>query len=145
MAISDSSRSKTLKNVRRALALTAADWAKRKGMGEEVVAHARRYARLAGKRMGALYAKSEKAKGTREQLKGRDSSGGTRRIPPEKTVPTIADLGVSKKEMAEAQFLASLPKDILQDTLDGKVTLTEAKRRAKQKGMAEDPISHAHS
>jgi hypothetical protein len=137
MAISDSSRSKTLKNVRRALALTAADWARRKGMGEKVIARARLYARLAGKRMGDLYARSEKAKGGEQYHKG---STGTRRLP----VPTLADLGVSKKEMAEAQFLASLPKDVFEDLLDSNITLTGSKRRAKQKGMAEDAIHHAH-
>jgi len=138
MTISDSSRSKTLKMVRRALALRAADWAKRKGMGEKVIAHARLYARLAAQRMGDLYARSEKAKGG-EQYHKRGT--GTVRVP----VPTLADLGVSKKEMAEAQFRAGLPKGIFEGLLDGKITLADAKRTAKQQGMAEDAIYHAHS
>ena len=103
-----------------------------------VISNASLYARLAAKRMGALYAVSKKAKGGRKYHK---KSTGTRGVP----VPTLKDLGVSKKEMTEAQSLNSLPKDIFEGLLDGKITLADAKRRAKQKGMAEDAIYHAHS
>ena len=44
---------------------------------------------------------------------------------------------ISEKEAREAMALASLPKNIFQAFLDGKVTLTEAKRRANRKTAQE--------
>ena len=51
-------KAKELKNV----ALTSADWAKRKGMGKKVVSRGVLYGRLASIRMAEIYVKSEKAK-----------------------------------------------------------------------------------
>ena len=50
-----------------------------------------------------------KAKGTRGVMRGRDSSGGTKRAPPEKTTPTLAELGIAKKRSARAKRLNALP------------------------------------
>ena len=46
--------------------------------------------------MGVLLEKSERAAGTKGQLRGRDVSGGTRKAPPENT-PTLEELGLKKK------------------------------------------------
>ena len=47
------------------LALTAADWAKRKGLGQEAVKHAQNYALLAEIKLGEMLKATEKAKGGR--------------------------------------------------------------------------------
>lgn len=44
----------------------------------------------------------KRAKGTKGQLKGREPSGGNRRLPPEKTEPTLEDLGLTRRESAGA-------------------------------------------
>jgi len=50
-------------------------------------------------RYGALWmmAGMDKAKGTREQLKGKDSSGGNIVAPPEDEAPTLTEIGITKK------------------------------------------------
>ena len=87
---------KELKN----LALTAADWAKRKGMGEEAIQYCRSYAMEAERRMGEMLAQTERAK------------GGNPNLPTSNIVlpvaPTLSDLGLTKRESAEAQMLASI-------------------------------------
>ena len=77
-------------------------------MGEEAIQHCRGYALEAERKMGQMLAKSEKAKGTRGQLKGKDVSGDTIMVLPE-DVQTLKELGLSLKESASAQMLASLP------------------------------------
>ena len=51
--------------------------------------------------MGKLLEKSERAAGTKGQLRGRDVSGGTRKAPPENT-PTLEELGLKKKESPQS-------------------------------------------
>jgi len=38
-------------------------------------------------------------------------SGSAKREPPEKKEPTLKDLGLTKKESSDAQFLAKLPEE----------------------------------
>jgi ATP/maltotriose-dependent transcriptional regulator MalT len=52
-------KAKELKN----LALTAADWAKRKGMGEEAIQYARSYALEAERKLGKMLKQTERADG----------------------------------------------------------------------------------
>lgn len=63
------------------------------------------YALEAERRMGELLAETPRAKGTKGQLKGKDSSGGHVTLPPE-NAPTLASLGITKRESSEAQRLA---------------------------------------
>jgi phage N-6-adenine-methyltransferase len=58
-----------------------------------------------------------KAKGTRGQLKGQDSSGGKKKQPPEKDVPTLKELGVSKELSARAHKLAEIPDKVFEEKL----------------------------
>jgi N6-adenosine-specific RNA methylase IME4 len=119
------------------LALTAAEWAKRKGMGEEAVQHARAYALWAERRMGELLIETERAKGTAGKLIGPGrgkKNGATKRAPPfSDTAPTLADLGVSKKESAAAQNLAALPMNVFEEVVSGKKTRTAARREMRRK------------
>lgn len=107
-------KAKELKN----LALTAADWAKRKGMGEEAIRYARSYALEAERKMGEMLAKTERAK------RGPDKIGGQRsqRITPD-SEPTLADLGISKNESSKAQKLSRIPREKFNEILTGEIPL----------------------
>ena len=87
----------------KSLALTAADWAKRKGMGEEAIRHCRSYALEAERKMGEMLLATSNDK-------TRKTRGGDRRSKsPEVTLkPTLTDLGLTKRESAEAQILATI-------------------------------------
>ncbi|MFO7899032.1 MAG: MT-A70 family methyltransferase [Planctomycetota bacterium] len=126
-------RAKELKD----LALTAQDWARRKGMGDETIRQCRTYALLAQRKMGELLAATERATGTRGQLKGRDVSGGAVTLPPEERVPTLAELGLTKRESAEAQTLAAIPEPEFQAVLDEGKTVATAVREVKRRGLKE--------
>ena len=94
--------------------LEAADWARRKGMGEEAVQHARSYALEAERKMGEMLkekpaAKRQKAgpgRGKKATTENRSTKGEP--LFSDDT-PTLAELGVSKKESVQAQFLADHP------------------------------------
>jgi hypothetical protein len=45
--------------------------------------------------------KQKRAKGTCGQLQGKDTSGDTKMVLPENIEPTLADMGLSKKERAK--------------------------------------------
>lgn len=91
------------------LALTAADFAKHKGMGEEAVQYARSYALEAERRMGELLKETERAKGAAVPGVGKRGAQGEPRCEDE---PTLAVLGLSKKESAAAQRLAEMPNEV---------------------------------
>ena len=111
------------------LALTAADWAKRKGMGEEAIRYARSYALEAERKMGQMLAETERAKGT--QLAGRDI-GGHVVLPPKNNAPTLSELGLTKRDSADAQKLAELTQETFDEVKQGKKSLTQVRREQKQ-------------
>ena len=101
------------------LALTAADWAKHKGLGEEAVKLAMSYAMDASRRMGELLQATERAdKETRY--------GSTRQEQPQKTTktPTLQELGITRKESSRAQKLASLPEETFQKVKSGEIPVS---------------------
>ena len=112
-------KAKELKN----LAITAADWARRKGMGEEAIQHCRSYALEAERRMGEMLLETERA---------RPAVGskviGNERIPMKDDRPTLAELGLTKRESAEAQLLAGLNQSAFDDVKTGKKTKTQVRR-----------------
>lgn len=116
------------------LALTAADWAKRKKLGQEAVANAERYARLAERRMGQFLQASERAKGAAAGGKKQSPRGPYRE--PRDSAPTLAELGITKKESAKAQQLADLPDDDFERVLDGTTTVKAVTKEAKKKRAA---------
>jgi len=113
------------------LSLTAGEWAKRKGMGEEAVQYCRGYALEAERRMGELLAETERAKGTAGA--GRPKIGSNRTIPPNSQSPTLAELGVSKRESAEAQMLAEIPRAEFDKVKAGKRTKAQVRRAVREK------------
>ena len=74
------------------LAITAADWAKRKGLGEETIQYARSYAFEAERRIGELLEATE-----------RQHPGEYQRYQKSTVAPSLSDLGLSKKESSNAR------------------------------------------
>ena len=81
-------------------------------MGDEVIRHCRYYALMAERRMGEMLKATKRAKG---QLKHAVTSGNR----DEEKLPTLADLGVSKRESVEAQTLAAMPEAKVQEIVAG--------------------------
>ena len=90
-------------------------------MGEEAVQHCRRYALLAERKMGEMLLQTERAKGTAGA--GRPKIGGDKREPPKPCAPpTLAELGLSKRDSSAAQKLARLPEPEFKRVLAGEKT-----------------------
>jgi len=49
-------------------------------------------------RLGEMLAATERAKGTKGSFKGKDISGSYLALPPEDDTPTLAELGITKRE-----------------------------------------------
>lgn len=112
------------------LALTAADWARRKGMGEEAIKHCRSYALMAERRMGEMLATTELQHGAR----GVGKSGVTLC----NSTPTLAELGVTKRESVDAQTLASIQDEEFEKVLSGEKTVTQVKREKRREKVASE-------
>ena len=109
------------------LALTAKDWAKRKGMGEEAIQHCRSYALQAERKMGEMLAATERAKPPNPKPpKDRQSHNVTDDAP-----PTLAALGVTKRESVEAQQLAAMPEKQFSAIVNGKTSFSKVKKQLK--------------
>jgi len=113
------------------LALTAADWAKRKGLGKEAVQYCESYSRRAEIRMGEMLLATERAKGTKGSFKGKDISGSYLALPPEDDPPTLLELGISKRESAEAQMMASAGEETQEEYITNKTSKTKVRRKKK--------------
>jgi len=122
----------------KSLALTAAEWAKRKGMGEEAVHLAQSYALEAERKMGEMLRDTERNKGAKGSI-----VTSTHREPVKDNTPTLAALGVSKKESSRAQALAALPRATFEQIKTGDKTRVEVAREIKRdevkKKVAEFP------
>jgi N6-adenosine-specific RNA methylase IME4 len=108
------------------LALTAADWAQRKGMGEKAVQHARSYALEAERKMGEMV--------TVEMEAGRLRGPG--RHPKSTDTEQLKTFGLTRKESADAQRLASMPRETFEEVKAGTTTRTEARREERRKEIA---------
>ena len=106
------------------LALTAAEWARRKNMGDEAILHCRSYAFEAERKIGQMLKMSPKAKGARAGGK-KDSSRG-HYTQPRDSEPTLADVGLSKRDSADAQVLAEVDADVFERLKAGKITRATA-------------------
>ncbi len=118
---------KELKN----LALTAADWAKRKGMGEGAIQHCRSYAMEAERKMGQMLKATKRA--INRPGPGRGKAGATALPAFADAPPTLAEIGLSKRESAAAQMLAELPEDEFDKIKAGKKTRSKAGKERKER------------
>jgi N6-adenosine-specific RNA methylase IME4 len=114
----------------KSLALTAAEWAKRKGLGEEAIQYARSYALEAEIKMGEMLAQTERAKGT--DRAGRPKKIDSTRELPSNPQPTLSELGIGKKESSRAQKLAALPQAKKQELRTGKKPIKQILAEVKQ-------------
>jgi len=118
------------------LAITAAEWAKRKGMGEEAVRYAKNYAFDAQIRMGELIEIEEKAGrlATRGNNPGTVKGGTAPGVPVRNTrqIATTASLGFTRKERAETKKLIALPEEKREEIKSGKKTVAAAIREVKK-------------
>jgi len=105
------------------LAITAGEWAKRKGMGEEAILHCRSYALEAERVMGQLLI-AGKADGTVR-------TRGRRPKTTHREVLEIQEIGLSHKESAEAQMLAEIPVEDFDRIKSGNKTKAKAKKERK--------------
>jgi len=110
-------QAKELKN----LALTAADWARRKNMGDKAISHARGYALEAERKMGQMLKQTERAKGGQPYQETPTSAQGAL----VEAQPTLAELGITKKESSRAQKLAGVPRESFDRIKTGDETLSK--------------------
>lgn len=115
-------KAKELKN----LALTAADWAKRKGMGEEAIQYCRSYALEAERKMGEMLAAGQQSGQVAKKGQPRKVTGG------DFSPVQIASLGLTKRESAEAQLLASIPRETFDKVKTGNKSKADIKREIKK-------------
>jgi hypothetical protein len=86
-------------------------------MGEEAIQHCRAYALMAERKMGEMLAATPRAKGA--------SAGGKKESPrghytqPRDSVPTLTEIGLSKRESVQAQKLAAISEPEFQEVLAG--------------------------
>ena len=74
---------------------------------------------------------TDRAKGT-ITIGGYKSSGGQQCLPPDDP-PTLAELGLTKRESSNAQFLSKLPEEDFINIKTGKITTSKAKKLANLK------------
>lgn len=110
----------------KSMALTAAEWAKQKNMGKDTILHCMSYALEAERKMGQMLKKTERAKG--ELKRGPVVTSCDRG-----EAPTLEELGLTKRESAEAQELAVLPEEEFQAVTAGKQTRSRALKVAKRR------------
>jgi hypothetical protein len=95
------------------LALTAQDWARHKGLGEQAIQHCRQYALEAERKMGEMLRATPRATGAKGIGKSAVTTGNC-------TPPTLDEIGITKRESVKAQRLAVLPQEKFQEVLTGK-------------------------
>jgi N6-adenosine-specific RNA methylase IME4 len=117
----------------KSLALTAAEWAKRKNMGEDAIQHCRSYALEAERKMGQMLKETERA----PRGGDRKSDQKSPRVTIDLERPTLASIGLTKRESAEAQMMADLSAEEFEEIKAGKKTRIQAKREKKEKKRGE--------
>ena len=114
------------------LMLTVSDWAKRRGMGEETIQRAREYSLLAERKMGELLKATERHPGGRPKT----CSTEEQVLPPK-----LPDLGITRKEASEAQFLSELSEKEFAEVRAGEKTITEIRREKVREQNRQEKVS----
>lgn len=120
------------------LAHAAEVYARRQKLGNEAIDYARAVVVDAMTMMGEMLRTEPKNPGTRTAGGGK-GAGGSIKAPP--ATPKLADLGISKKESAAAQTLATIKKKApaLHDKIkDGKTTVAKAKVEVRRQEKREE-------
>jgi 16S rRNA G966 N2-methylase RsmD len=115
-------------------------YSRQQKLGKEVEQEANAIFLEAMRRCGEMLLETDRATGTRGQLAG-EGPGGTILAPPGDQPPTLAEMGLSKKESALAQKLAALPDEDFEEIKAGAITIAraaESARRERIKSKAAD-------
>lgn len=112
------SQTKTIIDVARAAEI----YAKRQHLSESAISQATSVKVEAMRKLGEILKATPKAK-TRMNGKNFD---GTKKEPSKNDAPTLEELGLSKKESAVAQQLASLSEEAFEQVREGSVTISKA-------------------
>ncbi len=118
------------------VAIAAGVLAKRQKAGKEVEKQVNAFVLEAKKQLGVQLIESPKNSGTRAN--GRDI-GGTKMEPPSET-PTLAEMGLTKKESSEAQAIATMAEEsprVFEQVLAGNLTLVKAKKKIQAEKITE--------
>ena len=121
----------------RSAALTAADWAKRKKMGDETVQRCISYATRAQIKLGEVLIAAEKAGEVATTGHRRGKLRGVPTGNASSSEATAADLGLSRKQKKEAKQLAELNTKDKEAVIDGTKTKAEISREQKAEKLAE--------
>ena len=130
-------------------AAAAEIYARRQKLGEEASDLALSIKIEALRKLGGMLTATPRASGVK---KAGSILGGSKVELPKNDAPTLAELGLSKKESAVAQKLAALPEKDFQQVRDGNITVakaiaavdaTKAKPAAKQTAPAPAPAKAA--
>ena len=111
------SQTKKIMDVARAAEI----YAKRQHLSDEAIGQATSVKVEAMRKLGEILQASPKAKGVAGRF-----TGGSKKVPPAEDVPTLDELGLTKKESAVAQKLASLPVKAFEQVRDGSMTIAKA-------------------
>lgn len=112
--------------------LVAVEWAKQMHLGAEAEQKARAYALRAERKMG------EMLQATKDDRPSGARSGGKKDGPrgnytePRESGPTLAELGLSKRESADAQRLAAIPEPLFEEVATGTKSLAAVQRETRQ-------------
>lgn len=109
----------------KSLALSAADWARRKGMGEEAILHCRSYALEAERKLGQMLRETELQKGGRPRKTANRTSAV---LPP----PSLKELGLTDRESSEAQMLAKTSAEDFAKLKEGKKSKVQLRREIRE-------------
>lgn len=113
------------------LALTAADWARRKGMGEKAIQHCRSYALEAERKMGAMLEMKPPASG---QWKVKRDI-----VSPFDATFTLAEIGLEgakgRKESERAKWLSKLARPLFELIKFGKKTRKQVQRELQREAV----------
>jgi len=108
------------------LALTAKEWAKRKDMGEEAIKHCHSYSVRAEIRLGEMLLATERAKGAKGIGKKVQSTAVT-------ALPTLDELGITKREASQSQQLAKMSEEKKEAVVKMEKTRAQVSREVKEK------------
>lgn len=122
------------------LASAAEIWAKRQQLGDEAVGIAISIKVEALRNLGVILQGAEKATGRAGPGRGK---AGTKSGPAFTKAPTLAELGLTKKESAVAQKLAELPDAAFEQVREGNETMSKAlsKAKADKDAKAKKPVA----
>ncbi len=105
-------------------------YAKQRQLGEAAIAYAREVTLRSERRLGEILQETPKNPGVR-------FLGGSQKEPPG-NIPTLSELGLTKKDSMKAQQLALLPDEVFEQIVSGRVKLKNALRDLRRRDVEAD-------